>query len=83
MCDRLTPDGEVRLGAHALAAKIAMSAPLAVVSIRQTLRGDLAGRVRAATALEQSEQVRLAATADFVEGVSATAERRPPRFTGS
>jgi 2-(1,2-epoxy-1,2-dihydrophenyl)acetyl-CoA isomerase len=73
----------VRSGAHALAAKIAASAPLAVVSIRQTLRGDLADRVRAATAKEQAEQIRLAATADFVEGVSATAERRKPRFTGS
>jgi enoyl-CoA hydratase/carnithine racemase len=47
------------------------------------LRGDLADRVRAATAKEQAEQIRLAATADFVEGVSATAERRQPRFTGS
>lgn len=83
LCDRLTPDGEVRAGAHALAAKIATSAPLAVVSIRKTLRGDLAERVRAATALEQAEQLRLAATADFVEGVAATAERRAPRFTGS
>jgi 2-(1,2-epoxy-1,2-dihydrophenyl)acetyl-CoA isomerase len=83
LCDRLTADDEVRYGAHALAAKIAASAPLAVVSIRQTLRGDLADRVRAATAKEQAEQIRLAATADFVEGVSATAERRQPRFTGS
>jgi 2-(1,2-epoxy-1,2-dihydrophenyl)acetyl-CoA isomerase len=83
LCDRLTADDAVRSGAHALAAKIAASAPLAVVAIRQTLRGDLADRVRAATAKEQAEQIRLAATADFVEGVSATAERRQPRFTGS
>jgi 2-(1,2-epoxy-1,2-dihydrophenyl)acetyl-CoA isomerase len=83
LCDRLTADGEVRSGAHALAAKVAASAPLAVVSIRQTLRGDLADRVRAATAKEQAEQIKLAATADFVEGVSATDERREPRFTGS
>ena len=83
LCDRLTADGDVRSGAHELAAKVAASAPLAVVSIRRTLRGDLADRVRAATALEQAEQIKLAATADFVEGVSATAERREPRFTGS
>src|SRR6201996_3786586 len=83
LCDRLTADGDVRSGAHELAAKVAASAPLAVVSIRRTLRGDLADRVRAATAKEQAEQIRLAATADFVEGVSATAERRKPRFTGS
>lgn len=83
LCDRLAPDVALRSTAHEFAAAIAASAPLAVVSIRQTLRGDLADRVRAATAREQSEQAWLAGTADFLEGVSATAERREPRFTGS
>lgn len=83
LCDRLAPDEALRSAAHEFAAQIAASAPLAVVSIRQTLRGDLADRVRAATAKEQSEQAWLAGTADFIEGVSATAERREPRFTGS
>jgi len=83
LCDRLVPDEVLRSAAHEFAAQIAASAPLAVVSIRQTLRGDLAGRVRAATAKERSEQAWLAGTADFIEGVSATAERREPRFTGS
>jgi 2-(1,2-epoxy-1,2-dihydrophenyl)acetyl-CoA isomerase len=83
LCDRLAPDEALRSTAHKFAAAIAASAPLAVVSIRQTLRGDLADRVRAATAREQSEQAWLAGTADFLEGVSATAERREPRFTGT
>jgi 2-(1,2-epoxy-1,2-dihydrophenyl)acetyl-CoA isomerase len=83
LCDRLVPDEALRSAAHEFAAQIAASAPLAVVSIRQTLRGDLADRVRAATTKEQSEQAWLAGTADFIEGVSATAERREPRFTGS
>lgn len=83
LCDRLAPDEALRSTAHEFAAAIAASAPLAVVSICQTLRGDLADRVRAATAREQSEQAWLAGTADFLEGVSATAERREPRFTGS
>src|SRR5271155_3540919 len=81
LCDRLAADDAVPSTAHAFAAEIAASAPLAVVSIRQTLRGDLADRVPAAPALEQAEQIKLAATADFVEGVSATAERRGPRLT--
>jgi enoyl-CoA hydratase/carnithine racemase len=46
------------------------------------MRGDLADRVRAALAREASEQHKLLPTADFSEGVRATAERRPPRFNG-
>ena len=68
--------------AHAFAAEITASAPLAVRSIRQTMRGDLADRVRAATEREQKRQAELFATEDFQEGVRATAERRTPRFTG-
>ena len=80
--DRVVPADELRAAAHAFAAEIATSAPLALLSIRETMRGDLADRVRAATAREHEEQQRLRTTADFAEGVAATAERRAPRFTG-
>jgi 2-(1,2-epoxy-1,2-dihydrophenyl)acetyl-CoA isomerase len=80
LCDLLAPADRVRAEAHALAAEIAVSAPLAVRSIRATMRGDLAGRIRAATDREAAEQDRLRGTADFSEGVHAMAERRPPRF---
>lgn len=46
------------------------------------MRGDLADRVRAATARENREQQRLRETADFQEGITAVAERRTPNFTG-
>jgi 2-(1,2-epoxy-1,2-dihydrophenyl)acetyl-CoA isomerase len=82
LCDLLVPAGRVRAEAHALAAEIAVSAPLATASIRATMRGDLAGRIRAATDREAAEQDRLLGTADFREGVRAMAERRPPRFEG-
>lgn len=82
LCDRLVPRAELREVAHALAREIALSAPLAVRSIRRTLRGDLASRIREATAHEQIEQDRLRKTADFAEGVKAMAERREPRFEG-
>ena len=68
--------------AHDFAAEIAGSAPLAVQSIRATLRGDLADRVAAATDHELAEQERLRRTADFREGTRAMSERRPPQFTG-
>jgi 2-(1,2-epoxy-1,2-dihydrophenyl)acetyl-CoA isomerase len=82
LCDRLVPRGMVRPAAHALAVEIAKSAPLAVRSIRQTLRGDLADRVRTATARENAEQERLRRTSDWAEGVQASAQRREPVFQG-
>ncbi len=72
--------GEVARG---VATDIAASAPLAVQSIRATLRGDLADQITAATDHELVEQERLRLTSDFKEGTRAMAERRPPRFTES
>jgi enoyl-CoA hydratase/carnithine racemase len=66
-----------------LASQVASSAPLAVRSIRQTQRAALAERVRAIMDHEKAEQDRLSRTADFKEGVAATAERRPPNFVGA
>jgi 2-(1,2-epoxy-1,2-dihydrophenyl)acetyl-CoA isomerase len=83
IADRLVANDELRAAAIDLATDIAGSAPLAVRSIRQTMRGDLAGRVRDALARERSEQDRLSATKDWREGVAAMAERRTPEFTGT
>jgi 2-(1,2-epoxy-1,2-dihydrophenyl)acetyl-CoA isomerase len=82
LCDRLAPLAEVRAAGRDLAVEIATSGPLAVRSIRQTMRGHLADAVAAATDREDAEQVRLRATRDFSEGIRASAERRPPQFTG-
>ena len=82
LCDRLVPASELRDEACALAREIATSAPLAVDSIRETLRGELPDLIRAATDREKAEQERLQKTADFREGTRAMAERRTPRFEG-
>lgn len=82
LADHLAPLAHIRERAHSLAREIAMSAPLAIQSIRRTLRGDIADRVQTATAHELAEQHRLRTTADFAEGITAMAERRSPRFSG-
>ena len=78
LADRLVGRDELRVEAR----EIAGSAPLAVRSIRATLRGDLADQVEAAVAHEHWEQNRLQRTADFAEGSRAMAERRTPEFRG-
>jgi enoyl-CoA hydratase/carnithine racemase len=83
LCDRLVAADRLREEAIALAAEIAGSAPLALRSIRRTMRGDLPERIRVAAAHEAAEQAALFATEDFTEGVGAAAERREPRFTGA
>jgi 2-(1,2-epoxy-1,2-dihydrophenyl)acetyl-CoA isomerase len=82
LADRVVPIDRLGDEAVGLASEIAGSAPLAVESIRETLRGDLADRVAAATVREAAEQGRLRQTADFAEGTRAMAERRTPNFTG-
>ena len=82
MCDRLVPADELRAAAVAFATEIATSAPLAVRSIRETLRDGLVDEVRAATARERAEQERLQRTDDWKEGVAAVAARREPDFSG-
>ncbi|GIM90414.1 enoyl-CoA hydratase/isomerase family protein [Paractinoplanes toevensis] len=82
LADRLAAPGRLRETAMELARQIAASAPLAVRSIRQTLRGDLAARVRRALDHELAEQRVLWATKDSAEGIEASLQRRPPVFRG-
>jgi enoyl-CoA hydratase/carnithine racemase len=82
LADRIVPADQLRHAARAFATEIAASAPLALLAIRETMRGDLVEKVRAATAREHAEQQRLRDTDDFREGVAAVAERRPANFTG-
>lgn len=80
MCEYLVPLAEVRSRAIELAREIAASAPLAVQAIRATMRAGMAETYARVTEHESSEQGRLRQTADFREGVAATAARRPANF---
>jgi enoyl-CoA hydratase/carnithine racemase len=82
LADVLVPQAEVRGAAMKLAAEIAENSPLGLIATRQSMRGDLADRVRKATEHELTQQTALRKTDDFKEGVKAVAERRVPNFTG-
>jgi len=82
LADALVERADVRDRALVLATEIAQSAPLAVQSIRATLRRGLAEAVREATDHELAEQSRLRQSDDHREGVAATAERRLADFKG-
>jgi enoyl-CoA hydratase/carnithine racemase len=83
LCDRLVPAEQIREQAHALAAEIAASAPLAVASIRRSLRDSLVSAVRTATDEEFREQLRLRATHDHREALRAAAAGEEPRFNAT
>jgi enoyl-CoA hydratase/carnithine racemase len=82
LLDDLVSDADIRTAATQFAHRIATSAPLAVTSIRKTLRQGLSERVAQAVEHEHKEQTRLRATADFAEGISASTQRRNPVFVG-
>lgn len=85
LADVLVADGDdanasVREGAIELAETIAGRAPLAVRSIRATLREGLADAVTEVLDHEIAEQIDLWKTQDCIEGIAANLERRPAVF---
>ncbi|AGL17092.1 enoyl-CoA hydratase/isomerase family protein [Actinoplanes sp. N902-109] len=82
LADRLAEPGQVRETALHWARSIAAGAPLAVRSIRATLRGDAPQRIRKALEHELAEQIVLWQTRDSAEGIAASLERRDPVFRG-
>ncbi len=82
LCDRLSEPDELLADALDYAGELAASGPLAVRAIRATLRRGLVEQAELAMEHEYAEQLRLAATADFREGIRAAAARRTARFQG-
>jgi enoyl-CoA hydratase/carnithine racemase len=83
LADHIAGPGELQATAHQIARDIAAAAPLAVRSIRATMRAPLLDAVRQAFEREAAEQQRLQRTADWREGVRAALERREPKFAGA
>lgn len=83
LADLLVSNEVLRDSAIELAAEIAENAPLAVVSLREQVRGELADAVKRATDVEGKAQFILQQTNDHKEGIRAVAERRAGNFTGT
>ncbi|MDL5156096.1 enoyl-CoA hydratase/isomerase family protein [Actinomycetospora termitidis] len=82
LADQLAEDSDPLPAALQLARSIARSAPLAVRSMKQTLRAGLADEVARATERELNEQAKLWTTEDCSIGVAANLARKEPRFLG-
>lgn len=82
LVDQVVEPAELRPAALKLAAEIAENAPLAVMSVRATVRLGLYDAVVKATEHELSEQKWLRATKDAEEGIRSVAERRAGVFSG-
>ncbi len=80
LVDKLTTKETLLKESIRFASEIATSAPMAVESIRATVKGDLADQVEKVVSLELSEQIRLQKTDDFKEGIASSLERRDPKF---
>ena len=82
LADVLVAQDQVRAEAARLAREIAISAPIAVQSTRDSLRQGLVEQIRSAVARESAAQNAQFLSADFHEGVAAMAARREPQFKG-
>ncbi len=80
LMDRIVPKDQVRAAAHALAAEMANTAPLATMSIRETERQGVVEKIKAATNREVAEQEWLMQTEDAKEGMAAVNERRTANY---
>ncbi|WP_017572782.1 enoyl-CoA hydratase/isomerase family protein [Nocardiopsis halotolerans] len=82
LADLLVDEDALRQAAVDHAHRIAASAPLAVRSMKSTLRSDLLAALPSALEREIVEQTRLLGTKDSEAGVAASLARTRPTFTG-
>lgn len=82
LADMLVPQSDVLPAAQALAKEIAVSSPMAVQSMRESMRRDMAVAFEQATEREFHQQSWQRQMEDFAEGRAAMNERREPNFKG-
>lgn len=75
-------DGELASEAASIAARLAEGPTLSYAGTKRQLNGWLFGQLEDQLELEAAIQQEMAASDDFVEGVSAFSQKRPASFTG-
>lgn len=82
MINSVWPDDALMSNAMAMAEKLAQAPTAAIAEIKKLLDASAANDLRSQLDLERETQIESGKTKDFVEGVSAFLEKRPPRFVG-
>jgi len=82
LINRVWPDEEFAARADELAARLAEGPTQSYAGTKRQLNKWLYERMDAQLEFEASIQREMAGSADFAEGVTAFAQKRPPRFTG-
>jgi 2-(1,2-epoxy-1,2-dihydrophenyl)acetyl-CoA isomerase len=83
LINRVWPDDEFLAQADALLDRMAAGATQSYAGTKRQLNRWLYERMDAQLEFEAGIQREMAASGDFAEGVTAFAEKRPPRFTGA
>jgi 2-(1,2-epoxy-1,2-dihydrophenyl)acetyl-CoA isomerase len=82
MINSVSPDAELMSHVLALAERLASAPTAAIAQIKKLLDASTANDYSVQLDLERQAQIESGKTKDFLEGVSAFLEKRPPRFIG-
>ena len=82
MINSVAPDEELMSNVMAMAEKLAQAPTAAIGEIKMLLDASATNDMQTHLDLERETQIESGKTRDFVEGVSAFLEKRPPRFVG-
>jgi 2-(1,2-epoxy-1,2-dihydrophenyl)acetyl-CoA isomerase len=83
LVNRVVADAELEAEVGALAARLAAGPPGSYASIKQTINDQLYRGIEQQLDDEAVLQQERAGSADFMEGLAAFMEKRPPSFTGN
>lgn len=83
MINSVAADGELMSQVMAMAEKLAHAPTAAIGQIKKLLDASAVNDYGSQLDLERKAQIESGQTKDFVEGVTAFLEKRPPRFVGS